>query len=122
MPLADQARSLRTAGAQMRQDIFGTDDQGKLVQIDYNRGEFSCDGYYSPVRRRIKTGEAGFMEVLGGTVRLLKTVPFVPEKRKQVLIREKAGTEIKELLLTIMDIGGNHPASVEWVLTCEAQN
>ena len=120
MSLADQFRALQTGAAAMRKAIFGFDSAGAAVQIDYNRGEYTCAGYYTPIKHEHKTEEAGYMDELDGIVRIAKaSVSWTPELDKQIRITEATGVEIT---LIIKSLAGAHAASVEWVLGCKALN
>jgi hypothetical protein len=122
MSLGAQLRRLNAQAATFRQDAFGTQTDGTLCQLEYDRGEKSCDCYYSPIKDQIRTNEVGFTKVIGATVRFAKSVPFTPARRKPITIRETVGTETVDHRFIIIDILGTHPTSAEWVLKCDALN
>jgi hypothetical protein len=126
MSLGSQFRQITRQASAFRQDAFGTDDAGKKVTVDYNRGEFpAIEAYYSPFKHQQKTGDAAVWDRFDGVVRIPKaTAPsnFVPALNKQLGVTEATGTETKKFDLTVLAIGGTHPVSAEWILGCNALN
>lgn len=121
MSLAAQTRSLLGQSAAMRQDMFGTRPDGTRVTANYNGGEFpALPGYYSPIKTRQQTEQAGFFDVHDSIFRVIKaSVPtFTPAIDAVVRIVEGEN----EIVLRVDEIAGGHPLSAEWVLGCKAQN
>ena len=117
-------RRLNAQAATFRQDAFGTAAAGTPCQVEYDRGERTVPGYYSPVKSKVQTEDAGFIDDYDSVVRVRKSTAgtFAPELHKAILIREMVGTEVKEIPLTVESILGTHPVSAEWILACNAAN
>jgi hypothetical protein len=117
MSLHDQARSLLEKGADMRQQIFGTDSEGRPTQIDYDNGAQIVDGYYTLIRSQEQLDNMGcFRQSHDAVVRSSKTQLIDPELNKTIkltLVGDRA-------LLVRIDEFGNNDLSPEWVLGCKS--
>jgi hypothetical protein len=121
MSLGSQFRAFQRKRSEFLQEIFGTNEDDKPVQIDYDRSRFTWTGYYTPIKDKWKTEEAGFIDDHDSIVRVRKEQTATsgpPELNKQVKIVEGE----REINLVINEILGSHPASVEWMLGCDALN
>jgi|GEM_PF-4192601 len=121
MSLGNQMRALQRSAAAFRQEAFGTKTDGTPVTVDYNSGEFPLlTGYYSPIKTRQQTEQAGFLDMHDAIVRVIKASypAFAPTIDAPITIKEGEA----EIALRINEIAGTHPLSPEWVLGCKAQN
>lgn len=110
----------------MRQGMFGTKADGTPVTVDYDNGAIpALPGYYSPIKTRQQTEQAGFLDMHDAIVRVIKTSAptFNPTIDAVLTIPLITITgDDTEITLRIDEIAGTHPLSAEWVLGCKAQD